>query len=114
MDNNSYLFSKESIEVNECILALKDLIQSFHKDIICSIKYNTYYFNYQKHNLCYIWIDKKLHHPYVGFLKGAMIKHKQLEQESRTQVAIFRINPSEDIPVETLYNILSSAIKIYK
>jgi predicted RNA binding protein YcfA (HicA-like mRNA interferase family) len=43
-----------------------------------------------------------------------MIRHKQLEQESRTQVAIFRINPSEDIPVETLYNILSSAIKIYK
>ena len=63
---------------------------------------------------CYLWFHKKYLKPYIGIVEGQRFSHQDLIIEKRSRMKIMLFNPSEDIPIETLRNILETAIGFYK
>ncbi len=69
-----------------------------------------YYLNNKM--FCYLWINKKLKQPYIGFVDGSLINHPDLLQENRARMKIFLINPDEDVDVKELDNLFKLAFKV--
>jgi len=63
--------------------------------------------------LCHFWKDKKTEEPYIGICRGNEIEHPLLEAGNRTRMKILRINPNEDIDVDSIQEILTEAITCY-
>ncbi len=62
--------------------------------------------------LCYLWIDKKTKEPYIGFVDGNLIEHPKLIVGNRNRMKILPINPTKDIPIKLIKNLLSVALQI--
>ncbi len=71
-------------------------------------------FCYKKKMFCYLWTDKKSNEPYVLMVEGKRLHHPGLEEGSRSRMKIFRINPNEDLPIETIESILNDALDLYR
>ena len=63
---------------------------------------------------CYLWTDKKTNEPYILFVEGKHLNHYQLESGSRKRMKIFRVNPNQDIPIDTITLLIQNAINVYK
>jgi len=100
-----YLKQKEPIK--STFLALRDIILSVNKDITPEWKYKLPFFYHQGKMLCYLWIHKKYHHPYIGFVDGHLLRDEDLLMEKRARMKILLINPEEDLPVDKIVNLLS-------
>lgn len=72
------------------------------------------FYCYEGKMFCYLWIHKKLGLPYIGFVDGNKIKHKDLLQEKRVRMKIFLIDPAKNIPLKKINDILKAAIAIYE
>ena len=70
----------------------------------------TYYF--KKKRICYLWVHKKLHLPYIGFVDGNQIGHPDLLVEKRARMKILLIDPVKNIPLRKINNILRDAIAL--
>lgn len=95
-----------------CFLALRQYISTLHPDISQEWKYKLPFFYFRKKMFCYLWIDKKTKHPYIGFSDGLIMKHPLLIQGDRKRMKIFSVNPEEDLPMETLEAIFEEALQI--
>lgn len=61
----------------------------------------------------YLRIDlKKNKEPYVLFVDGNLIADLRLEQGGRKKMKIYRVDPSQDIDKEGLYELLKMAIDL--
>ncbi len=60
---------------------------------------------------CYLWINKKLKQPYIGFVDGLHIQHPNLIQENRARMKILPINPNEDVDVLALDEVFTLAFE---
>lgn len=47
-------------------------------------------------------------------VEGKYLDHPELEQGTRSRMKIFRVNPSRDLPVKTIENILEKALDFYR
>ncbi len=63
---------------------------------------------------CYLWIHKKSKQPYIGFVEGKKLEHPSLLLENRSRIKIMLFNADEDLPIETINNLLQKAIGFYK
>jgi uncharacterized protein YdhG (YjbR/CyaY superfamily) len=106
-----YLDQKEPLQ--STLLALREIILSLDARLTDSMKYGMPFFCYQKKMFCYFWVDKKTKEPYIGVVKGHLLNHPNLEKGDRKQIKIFRINTQEDLPVETIKEILNEALSYY-
>ena len=109
---NFYLKQEEPLQ--SCFLALRDIILDFDKEITADWKYKLPFFMYKGKMFCYLWKDKKTNEPYISIAKGILIDHDALEQGSRTRFKIMRINPTIDIPIDTIYEVFNLAKILYK
>jgi len=110
--NNFYL---NHVEPNRsCLLALRQLIFGQDMNISETQKYGMPCFCYGKKACCYLWTDKKTNEPYILFVEGKHLSHPLLEQENRSRMKIFRINPMKDIPVDTIRLLLNEALDLYR
>jgi hypothetical protein len=66
----------------------------------------------QGQNVLLFVVHKKFKLPYIGMVDGQLIDHPELMQEKRARMKIMLFDPSEDIPVEDMDNILNQAIKL--
>lgn len=105
----------EHEEVNNSILQyLRQYILGLDNDIAEGWKYGMPFFYYKKKRLCYFWVDKKTNYPYIGIVDGALVNHPDLIQGNRTKMKILSIDPTIDIPIKTINEILMTLIEQYK
>ncbi|MCG8700015.1 MAG: DUF1801 domain-containing protein [Bacteroidales bacterium] len=97
-----------------CLLALRDIIIEQDDLITETVKYGMPCFCYQKKAFCYLWTDKKTLEPYILLVEGKQIHHPELEQGSRSRMKILRVNPNNDIPVDSITLILNDALDLYR
>lgn len=97
-----------------CLLALRNIILKQDENISETIKYGMPCFIYKKKMFCYLWVDKKTDEPYILFVEGKRMNHSELELGDRTRMKIFRINPNQDIPINTVELLLNQALYLYR
>lgn len=109
---NFYHIAKEPNK--SCLLALRSIILSKDNNVTETQKWGMPCFCYKKKMFCYLWIDKKTNEPYLLMVEGKYIDHPELEKGKRTRMKIFKVDPNQDLPVQTIDLILQKALDLYK
>ncbi len=110
---HNYYLSKE--EPNKsCLLALRSIILGQDIHIRETQKWGMPCFCYKKKMFCFLWTDKKTDEPYILMVEGKHLVHSALEEGNRSRMKILRINPKEDLPTNTIKDILQTALDVYK
>ena len=97
-----------------CLLALRQIILAQDANISETWKYGMPFFCYKKKMFCYFWFHKKYLSTYIGFVEGNKLDHPDLLIEKRSRMKIMLFDPNEDLPIDTIINILQTAIALYK
>ncbi|HMT54664.1 MAG TPA: DUF1801 domain-containing protein [Saprospiraceae bacterium] len=96
------------------LLALREIILEQDKDVTNAWKYGMPFFCYKRKMFCYLWFHKKYKQPYIGIVEGNRFDEPFLIQEVRSRMKIMLLDPNEDLPLQTIENILQKAINLYK
>ncbi len=110
-DLDSY-YLKQHEPNRGCLLALRKIILQQEEHVIETKKYGMPCFCYKKKAFCYLWTDKKTGEPYILFVEGRQLDHPALEKGDRTRMKILRVNPTEDLKVVLIEEVLSSALRL--
>ena len=110
--DNFYLSKEEPNR--SCLLALRSIILNIDEHVSEVKKYGMPCFVYKKKMFCYLWTDKKTTEPYILFVEGNRLNHPKLETGTRSRMKIFRINPTKNIPINTIESLLNKALDLYK
>lgn len=110
---DQYYFNKE--EPNKsCLLTLRQLILEQDDRVTETRKWGMPCFCFQKKMFCYLWTDKKTDEPYLLMVEGKHLHHPELEEGGRSRMKIFRVNPNQDLPLDTLQQLLNDALDLYR
>ncbi|HJP61990.1 MAG TPA: DUF1801 domain-containing protein [Mucilaginibacter sp.] len=110
---DNYFLQKEE-PVKGCLLFLRDHILAYDKGITEAWKYRMPFYCYKGKMFCYLWTHKKNGLPYIGIVEGRKIDHPLLIQEERARMKILFVDPTADLPLETINKILKIALDLYK
>lgn len=107
-------FYQEKQEPNKsCLLILRDVILEQDPNISETKKYGMPCFSYKGKMFVYLWTDKKKKdEPYMLFVEGRQLDHPLLETGKRSRMKIFRIDPKEEIRLDTIKLLLSQALDL--
>ena len=109
----NYYLNKE--EPNKsCLLALRSIILDQDPNVSETRKWGIPCFCYKKKMFCFLYTDKKTTEPYLLFVEGKYLDHPKLEIGDRVRMKIFRVNPTQDIPLKTIETILQKALDLYR
>jgi hypothetical protein len=110
---HNYYLSKD--EPNKsCLLALRSIILAQDTNITETQKWGMPCFCYKKKMFSYLWVDKITQQPYILMVEGKHLNHPQLEEGQRTRMKIFRVDPTNDLPIDTIKEILQKALDLYR
>ncbi len=110
---DSYYLNKE--EPNKsCLLALRQFILNQDGHISETRKYGMPCFCYKNKMFCYLWTDKKTDSPYILMVEGKHLTHPKLEAGNRSRMKTLTIDPTIDLPIETIGSILNQALDLYR
>lgn len=112
--NKDNFYLKHPEPLKSCFLAMQQILLNFDSEINETVKYGMPCFTFRGKQFCYLWKDKKTFEPYFLLVDGILLNHPNLEQGSRAKMKIFRVNASEDLPLEAIFEILGEAIDLYK
>lgn len=107
-------YLKKAEPGKSCLLSLRSIILNQDKNIVETIKYGMPCFCYKKRAFCYLWSDKITDEPYMLMVEGKHLYHPKLEIGNRSRMKILRINPTKDLPIKTIVQVLRSALDLYK
>lgn len=110
--DNFYMTKPEPLK--GCLLSLRDLILRSNPDLREAWKYRMPFFYLRNRMFCYLWLDKKSLRPYIGIVEGRKLLHPLLVQEKRSRMKVMFIDPTKDLPVQTIRVILKNAAALYK
>lgn len=110
---DSYYLNKEEPN-RSCLLALRSIILEQDEQVNETRKWGMPCFCFGKKMFCYLWTDKKTDEPYILFVEGKHLDHEALEEGNRTRMKILRINPSIDLPMDTIHQLLNTALDLYR
>ncbi len=111
-DIDNYFLQKEE-PVKGCLLFLREYILNYDKNITEAWKYRMPFYCYKGKMFCYLWTHKKNGSPYIGIVEGKKIEHPALIIEDRARMKIMLLDPTADLPMDTIDNILKIAIGLY-
>ena len=114
MNNQDDFYLNKEEPNKSCLLAMRDILLNFDKDITETQKYGMPCFCFKRKMFCYLWVDKKSNEPYFLFVEGNHISHTDLETGNRSRMKIFRVNPNNDLPIATINYIMNEALNLYK
>ncbi len=110
--DNFYLQQKEPLK--SFLLAMREIILAQDNAITVEWKYSMPFFCYKGKMFCYLWVQKKLHQPYLGIVEGKRLDHPGLIQEKRSRMKIMLMDAAKDIPIKTIETILQMALDLYR
>jgi hypothetical protein len=106
-------FLQHDEPVRSCLQFLREHILKHDVNVSEAWKYRMPVYCYNQKMFCYLWTHKKYHQPYIGFVEGKQLNHKDLIIEKRARMKILLLDPNKDLPLETINNILRAAIALY-
>jgi len=109
---NWYLSHDEPLQ--GCLLALRQFILAQDELVETAWKWGGPFFYYRGKVFCYLWVDKKTKWPYVGLYEGKHLDHPRLEYGTRTRIKSISIDPTRDLPVKDLEQIIQAALDLYR
>ncbi|WP_268849359.1 DUF1801 domain-containing protein [Flavobacterium aestivum] len=107
-------YQQQNEPIKSCLLPLREIILSQDADITNVLKYGMPFFCYKGKMFCYLWIHKKHKLSYIGIVEGKRFDDPFLIQENRSRMKIMLLDPNEDLPLQTIKNILQKTINLYK
>lgn len=107
-------YEKQPEPNRSCLLTLREIILSYDPQIRETWKYQTPFFLLSDKMLCYLSVDRPTHVPYLGLVEGRYLGHPALESGGRKRIKVLSVNPTEDIPIDTLEEVLEQAIALYR
>ena len=110
--DNFYLKQEEPQQA--CLLALRNIILKQDENIHESLKWQMPCFSFKNKMFCFLWVDKKTQEPYLLMVEGKRLAHAALEAGSRERMKILRVNPHEDLPIDTIELVLNQALDLYR
>jgi hypothetical protein len=108
--DNFYLQKEEPHR--SCLIALKEIILKYNKEISPAWKYGMPFFCYKQKMICYLWVHKKFKQPYIGIVQGKYFDNPMLLQEKRSKMKIMLFDPQKDLPIKMIKEILGKAIDL--
>jgi uncharacterized protein DUF1801 len=114
MNDLDLFYLRQEEPVKSCLLFLRQHILHFDGSIIEAWKYGMPFFCYRNKMFCYLWVHKKNGLPYLGIVEGRKIDHPLLIQEARARMKIMLFEPNNDLPIESINEILQIALSLYK
>ena len=113
LERDRQLFLQKEEPVKSCLLFLREYILNYDPNITEAWKYGMPFYCYLGKMFCYLWVHKKNGLPYIGIVEGKKIDHPSLIIEGRARMKIMLLDPSNDLPMETIKSILDIAISFY-
>ncbi|MFD2519367.1 DUF1801 domain-containing protein [Emticicia soli] len=109
-------FEQQEEPIKSCLLFLRTYILKQSPAITEAWKYKMPVYYYKGKMFCYLWRHKKytingIHQPYIGIVDGNKINDVELIAENRTRMKILLIDPTTDIPIETLERLFKTMIQ---
>lgn len=104
-------FLQKDEPIKSCLQFLREYILKQDANLTEAWKYGMPFYCYKGKMCCYLWVHKKFHQPYIGFVEGKQLNHPELLQEKRARMKIWLIDPAKDIPVNTLNELLNAMLK---
>lgn len=109
-----YYYLSQQEPAKSCLLTLQHIIKKHDDQITEAIKWAIPCFMYKNKMFCFLNVDKKSKEPYILFAEGDKLNHPLLEKGSRSRMKILKINPTFDLPLETIDLIIKQAIDLYR
>ncbi|GGD46551.1 hypothetical protein GCM10011514_08260 [Emticicia aquatilis] len=100
--------------LKSCLMALSGIILAQDTTLKPAWKYQIPFFCYKEKIFCYLSIRKKDKLPYLGMVEGHRLDHPALIAEKRSRIKVMFFDPSEDLPIETIDEVLQQALMLYK
>lgn len=107
-------FAQQTEPVKSCLLAMRQLLLNYDDNLTEDWKYGMPFYCYRGKMMCYLWVHKKLHKPYLGIVAGSVVNDQELLQEKRARMKILLVDPDKDIPVKKIKAILKELVAFYK
>jgi len=96
-----------------CLQFLRQYILQSDNHITEEWIYGMPFYCYKGKMCCYLWMHKKFGQPYIGIVEGARINHPDLLQEKRAKMKVMLIDPTIDLPIGEIDEILKAVLKLY-
>lgn len=107
-------FAQQTEPAKSCLLAMRQLILNYDDNLTETWKYGMPFYCYKGKMMCYLWVHKKWHKPYLGIVAGSVVTDPGLIQEKRARMKILLLDPGNDIPVKRIKAILKQLVVFYK
>lgn len=114
MEDTTNFYLRQEEPNRSCFLAMREIVRKADEDVEETIKYGSPCFVYRGRAFCYLWKDKKTNNPYFLLVEGKGLSHPMLEAGDRKRMKIFRVSPTEDLPIEAINAVLEEALHLYK
>ena len=100
--------------VNSCLQFLRNYILQHDAHIGETWQYGMPFYRYRQKRLCYLWYHQKFKQPYIGIVDGSLVSHPALLTEKRAKMKILLVDPGEDLPLQTIDDILKILLAAYR
>ena len=107
-------YANQDEPIKGALLALRATILQQDKDITNTWKYGMPFFCFKGKMFCYLWVHKKYRQPYLGLVEGNRFDEPFLLQEKRSRMKIMLVDPNQDLPMQTIEDLLQQALLLYK
>ena len=112
--NLDNFYANQDEPIKSCLFALSEIILKQDEHITTALKYGMPFFMYKRKMFCYLWIDKKLHEPYLGIVEGILVDHPLLIQGKRARMKTIQFSATKNIPIKTINSILTQTLDLYR
>ena len=113
-ENTDQFYQKLQEPVRSTMLAMKTIILQQDPEITHVLKYGMPFFCYRKKMFCYLWTHKKYRKPYLGLVEGSHFDEPFLLSEKRSRMKIMILDPTTDLPIDSIKTLINKAIDLYK
>lgn len=114
MKNSYTIYENWEEPIKSCILAMRQLVLAADNNITETVKYGMPCFCYGKKHFCYLWTDKHSERPYLLIVEGKLLSHPELVHGDRKRMKTFTVDPNQDIPIDTINDILQEGLSLYR
>lgn len=106
-----YYYEKQNVPTRECLLALKAIMLSLHKNIVHTRKFQIPFFTYNNFSIGFLWVCRKK--ILVGFIEDRKLFSATAPGRKKNKMSTIEIDPAADIPVDIIKHAMLALIQKY-
>ena len=106
-------FLTQPIANQEVLLTLRDFILKQDSQFSEHWKYKLPFYYFKGKPFCYFHYNKRNGNPYIGLVRALNVQHPLLEQGNRKKMKVLEIDPTQDIPLDSILEIFEDLKLLY-